>query len=153
MIRLIHKAAARLRHEGYLPEHMTISVTFVGSPARKGWGRGASWSERAALGWSDDTPTMVKMFAEMWERMPDQTPMAVGVTLHDLVKRGDGDSALFTGQKRSRKLSEAMDKLGRKYGPDVVYSAAMHEAKTSAPSRIAFSNIPDMEVPDVIDDE
>ncbi len=112
MIRLIHKAAARLRHEGYLPEHMTISVTFVGSPARKGWGRGASWGERAALGWSDDTPTMVKVFAEMWERMPDQTPMAVGVTLHDLVKRGTGDSALFTGQKRSRKLSEAMDKLG-----------------------------------------
>ncbi len=132
---------------------MTISVTFVGSKAKKGWGRGASWTQRAPLGWSDDTPAMVKAFAAMWERLPDETPMAVSVTLHDLMKRADDASALFGGQRRSRQLSQAMDKLGRKYGGDVVYTASMHEARTSAPSRIAFASIPDMNVPDVVEDE
>ena len=47
---------------------------------------------------------------------------------------------------RSRgKLDAAMDQLNKTYGKNTLYFAASHEARDTAPMRIAFNRIPDLE--------
>jgi DNA polymerase-4 len=38
-----------------------------------------------------------------------------------------------------------MDKLNKTYGKNTLYFAASHDAKDTAPMRIAFNRIPDLE--------
>ena len=38
-----------------------------------------------------------------------------------------------------------MDKLNKTYGKNTLYFAASHDAKDTAPMRIAFNRIPDVE--------
>jgi DNA polymerase-4 len=73
----------------------------------------------------------------------------VGVTLHDLTAGTSATAPLFSEQADLGTLSKAIDRINRKYGSDTVYPAAMQGARKSAPRRIAFGNIPDLDVPDV----
>ena len=56
-------------------------------------------------------------------------------------------SAFFSGlesESRRTRLSMAMDALNRKYGLDTLMPASMLLAKAAAPTRIAFTSIPDL---------
>ncbi|MEM6551642.1 MAG: hypothetical protein AAF750_05900 [Planctomycetota bacterium] len=61
--RLLHKAAARLRAEGYLGTRLSVAVTFVG-----GAGGGAGWSDEIAVPACQDTLTLVEHLERVWRR-------------------------------------------------------------------------------------
>ena len=46
-----------------------------------------------------------------------------------------------------------MDRVNRRFGPDAVYFAAMHGAQRHAPMRIAFGHVPDLDLPNVFEDD
>jgi len=133
--KLIHKAASRLRKMRYWAGGLALTV-------RLGWEH--AWSDKIGMVECQDTLTLLEAFHTLWERLPSSLgkPMAVGVTLTDLVHDEVHTLALFEDDKR-RRISSAMDAINAKFGTDTIYFAGIHAAKAAAPTRIAFTSIPD----------
>ena len=139
LVRLIHKAAARIRSLDDRAGRMTVRVEHKGR---------SDWSVSRPLSSGSDTLEMLALFAAVWAERPNGIPYKVGVTLSDLKPSGTVAESLFpTDQKRDR-LSKAMDSLNSKYGKHTIYPGGMHMSKDSAPTRIAFSSIPDPDLPE-----
>ncbi|MFN0134154.1 MAG: DNA polymerase [Phycisphaerales bacterium] len=154
LVRLLDKAAARARHLGCWSRRLTVSIRYTrdkpdGAVVRDGW-RSSDWSAHATFPECNDTTTLVQEMSRLWDQRPQGgTILMVGVTLTDLSDGLGTTRPLFVdGQKRER-LSHAVDRINELVGRAAIYPASMHEARTSAPARIAFSNIPDMNLPHV----
>jgi len=76
--------------------------------------------------------------------VPKGKPFWVGIALYGLVPEKGHTLSLFGEEKRSR-LSLAMDKINRKYGKDAIYFGGISSALDSAPTRIAFTSVPDVD--------
>ncbi len=133
LIRLIHRAAARLRNLHYWAKQMMVYVRFLPQ---------GSWTARADLNLCQDTLTMVEVFSMLWRRCPRGTPLQVGVTLFDLVAKANATLPLFEGERNRVKLAQTMDRLNARFGAQTVYLGSVHEVLDDAPVRIAFTNIP-----------
>ncbi len=134
MVRMIHKAAFRLRKLNYWARQMRIDVDYLHQP---------SWKQRAGLGMCQDTLTMLEVFDTMWPQRPPGAPFKLGITLENLVPNASAPLPLFAGERRRIQLSQVMDRLNLRYGPHTVYFAGMYGAQDSAPTRISFTSIPD----------
>lgn len=158
LVRLITKAAARLRHEGYAAGLMLVRLRCMDPSRQRGQGvasrsgGGATWEGEHRLGGCTDTGEMIQAFAGMWKDLPQATPLQVAVTFVDLTRRED-TQPLFEPQRKRDRLSAALDSLDKKYGPMTVYAASMQGARKAAPSRIAFGSIPDLSLPDVVEED
>jgi len=147
--RLLLKAAARMRHEGYAAKRLTLGLRFPGDRAGT-WGA-YSWDSHASLGEGCvDTPTMLDALGELWLRAPAAPPLQVGVTLHELVAPGSYTLPLFTDERRRESLSRAMDAVNRKFGANAVYTANMQDARGHGTGGIAFNYVPNLDVIDSV---
>ena len=133
LVRLIHKAAARLRRMHYSAGCLTVSVEFLNGP----W-----WERRLPLGLCRDTLTMVEAFERVWRDHPTGKPYHVGVVLTQLVADCCATLPLFPDQLRRNALADVMDRIDQKYGRHTVYFAGMFGAADAAPTRISFTQIP-----------
>jgi DNA polymerase-4 len=154
--KLLHKAAMRLRMEKFYCGALSVTVRFAltreqaarAEKSRKhfsginhqGWGMEARFAE------CQDTLTLMEALRGIWEQRPVGTlwnkPFFVGVTLTRLVHESDHQQILFTDPANRAELSSAMDKLNLKYGNSTLHLAGMLPARESAPTRIAFTQIP-----------
>lgn len=162
-MRLTNKTAARARHLGYVAEHITLSVRYRPGSRDRDPRADLRWEGRMPLGGVNDTPTIVRAFIELWARFSrdvggwsiarpgvvQAAPVKLGVTLTELTPAAASAGSLFEHSGKGADLSKALDAITRKYGADAVYQASMQSAKRSAPRRIAFGNIPDLDIPDV----
>ena len=158
--RLTQKAAMRLRKQGF---YATAMQVFARCAHR--WQTEPGGERYTQMGETQDTATLLHALEQLWfsglHRLP--RPLAVGVQLCGLVPAAQHTPDLFdspgvehgaapgrTGQNhavqrdRSR-LMAAMDILNRKHGKNAVYFASAHEALDTAPMRIAFNRIPDLD--------
>ncbi len=133
LVRLIHKAAMRLRAIHYSAGRLHVSVEVLNGP----W-----WERRMALGRCRDTLTMIQAFEEAWREHPAGKPYHVGMVLTHLVADGSTTLPLFPEQIRRNALADVMDLLDGKYGRHTVYFAGMFGAANAAPTRISFTQIP-----------
>lgn len=137
MVRLLHKAAMRLRRLNYCAGQMEIALRFL-----DGWPK---WKRKMHVGRCQDTPTLLKAFEKMWQTRPQGgRPLQAAITLFDLTPNRSTTQPLFAEDRRALAAAQAMDQANERFGPNSVYFASMHEAKDSAPLRIAFTNIPDV---------
>jgi len=101
---------------------------------------------------TDDTLTLVRMFASAWQEaerdLAASSLLMVGVTLVDLEPVYGTTLSLFAPPRPVHRLGEVMDRINTAFGKRAVYTASMHIAKESAPLRIAFSSIPDLDLPE-----
>ena len=152
LMRLTQKAAMRLRKQGFYATAMSISVRCDHRyQATPGGGRDAQFGQM------QDTGFFLDVLHKLWHSGLQvlQHPKAVNVTMHGLVLAGQHTPDLFDlppiadtthPAARSRgKLDAAMDQLNKTYGKNTLYFAASHEARDTAPMRIAFNRIPDLE--------
>ena len=138
LVRLVHKAAARLRKLGYWAGGMTVSLSYA---------RREKWKASIPLVLCQDTQTLVQSLSNLWKlRPPTGTPLKVSVGLYDLIHNACMTPPLFTEDVRRSELARAMDKINGRFGANAVYLAAMHRSARTAPSRIAFTHIPDIAV-------
>lgn len=133
--KLVHKAVARLRKMDYWAGSMSVSISFMND---------GHWSDKISMVECQDTLTMLEALENLWKqrRSSGGKPLAVGVTLFDLVPDHLHTLSLFEDKKRTR-LSKAMDAINARYGSDTVYFGGIHNVKHAAPTRIAFTSIPD----------
>ncbi|MGH9518470.1 MAG: DNA polymerase, partial [Terriglobales bacterium] len=154
--KLLHKAAMRLRSNGLWASGIGLAIGFAVPRAQQapvsrfgvpthGWHRDLRLSE------CQDNQTLIAALRRLWDSRPasgdyDQ-PYFIGVQLTGLVPDRLHSLNLFDAledtQSRTRLLA-AMDQLNLKYGATALAPAAMLAAYKAAPTRIAFTSIPDL---------
>ena len=154
--KLLHKAAMRLRAAGLWASNIGLAIGFAvprsentpvsrfGVPAR-------GWRSEIKLSECQDNQTLIAALRRLWDSRPSgaqyEHPYFIGVQLNNLVPDRLHTLALFDGleeeQSRTRLLA-AMDQLNDKYGMSTLAPAAMLTAYKAAPTRIAFTRVPDL---------
>jgi DNA polymerase IV len=158
--KLLHKAAMRLRMEKF--HAATMAVTIKYSLTREQQAKALAEQKKVKqhssgiqqMGWgmearfrpAQDTLTLLEALQGCWKQAPQgpeyAKPFFVGVTLRNLMPDGDVPVMLFEEPGNRTQLSATMDKLNLKYGHTTLHFAGMLPAKDSAPTRIAFTQIP-----------
>jgi DNA polymerase-4 len=154
--KLLHKAAMRLRAARLWTTHVTVTVKYAvpkaASTRQHTSGIPQSgWSQSSSVIECQDNQTIVEVLQKLWAQRPTGThrdkPFYVGIWLGELVPDHLHTLSLFAGleteAKRTR-LASTMDALNHKYGTDTLATASMLLARAAAPTRIAFTNIPDL---------
>lgn len=141
LTRLLQKAAIRMRYLGYAAGAMSVGVRFLGLQR---------WRDEVSFSHTQNTMSLLQTLKKMWELFPreDFVPLAVSVTLYKLIEESDNTPILFEDYDKIKSLNDAVDKLNKKYGFASAYFAPSHTALKSAPMRIAFTQIPDLDIED-----
>jgi len=153
--KLLHKAAMRLRMEKFYTASMAVTIRYqltreqaARLKAKKhfsginhtGWGMEARFAE------CNDTLTLLEVLRGIWQQAPVGAefarPFFVGVTLKNLIPESEHQETLFGDADNRSELSATMDKLNLKYGHTTLHFAGMLAARETAPTRIAFTQIP-----------
>jgi len=147
LVRLAHKAAARMRKIGYWTGSVSVGVSFQNREANRKSGWSAfGWGDSCRIGHCEDTPTILRAVSHLWKKKPTEgIPMKVGLTLADLRPAKTATPSLFAEERGQADLSRAMDEVNREFGASVVHFGSMFGMKDEAPTRIAFTQIPDFD--------
>jgi DNA polymerase-4 len=104
------------------------------------------WGMEARFRPCQDTLSLLEALQGCWRQAPSdrehQRPFFVGVTLRNLIPEDEHQAMLFEEPGNRNQLSATMDKLNLKYGHTTLHFAGMLAARDSAPTRIAFTQIP-----------
>src|ERR1700739_2215681 len=154
--KLLHKAAMRLRMENF--HASTLAVTLKFALTREEAARAAklkhhtsgikhsAWGMEAKFRPCQDTLTLLDALKGIWVERPNepehQRPFFVGVTMKNLLPDNEVPKMLFEEPGNRNELSATMDKLNLKFGHSTVHFAGLLPARDSAPTRIAFTQIP-----------
>ena len=107
-----------------------------------------SWAESQRIGVCQDTATLLNVVAGIWQRKPLGRMLKVGVVLNDLVANHNATPPLWETQRKMTALSHVMDQANQLWGSHTLYLAPLHGTEREAPTRIAFTNIPDLDLAD-----
>jgi len=153
--KLLHKAAMRLRMEKFYTGAMSVTIRYqltkeqaerLKSKRHTSGIKHSGWGMEAKFRQCQDTLTLLEAMRGMWARRPQgeefRKPFFVGVTLRDLVPEDEHQEELFGDPDNRTQLSATMDKLNLKYGHATLHFGSMLPARESAPTRIAFTQIP-----------
>jgi DNA polymerase-4 len=154
--KLLHKAAMRLRMEKFHTTSLSVTVRYALSreqsarltKSREHYSgiKNIGWGMEARFRAVQDTLTLLEALEGCWAQRPQdpehRRPFFVGVTLRNLIPEDEMQAMLFEEPGNRNQLSAAMDKLNLKYGHTTLHFAGMLAARDSAPTRIAFTQIP-----------
>jgi DNA polymerase-4 len=142
LMRLVHKAAARMRKIGYWCGAVSVGASFMGTePGDSVW-----WEESTRVTRCHDTPAIVAAASKLWERrIRDRKPFKVGTVLSDLIPARSATPSLFDEDRQGEDISHALDTVNGQFGGSVVYLGAMFGMRDAAPTRIAWTQIPDFD--------
>lgn len=141
LVKLLMKAAARMRQLGYSASQMSLSMRLMGGGDRRDWFR------RTGFPPTQDTLHLIEVLRSLWPVQLPAMPLRVSITLHDLASQCSVSRPLFPGEQRRQELARAMDRINARFGKSAVYPASMHNALAAAPTRIPFQTIPDLNLP------
>jgi len=153
--KLLHKAAMRLRMEKFYTASMAVTIRYqltaeqaARVKAKKHFSgiKHSGWGMEARFAECQDTLTLLEVLRGIWRQAPTgaefQRPFFVGVTLKNLIPDNEHQETLFGDADNRGQLSATMDKLNLKYGHTTLHFAGMLAARETAPTRIAFTQIP-----------
>jgi DNA polymerase-4 len=153
--KLLHKAGMRLRMEHFYTGRMAVVIKYALSKEQatrlkaKQHTSGiqhTAWGMEATFAECQDTLSLLDVLRKTWAKRPRgleyERPFFVGVTLRELTPESEHQETLFGDQDHRGQLSATMDKLNLKYGHTTLHFAGMLPARETAPTRIAFTQIP-----------
>lgn len=129
LLRLAHKACARLRAEGLWAKHVTVSVA----------GRIRSWSAESRIPPTQDAISLAPVIERLWSTRDFSQPTQAGITFTGLQKGPDATPSLFEPAKDFAQLGHTVDQVNSKFGKNSVYLASIHRSKDTASEKIAFN--------------
>lgn len=128
LLRLAHKAAARLRSKGLWATGMNVFVN----------GR-TSWHAHGNLPPTQDSVTVTERLLDLWEGRSFESPLSVGVVFSGLLQPEQVTPSLFDDTVARAHLSQAVDRMNQKFGKNSIFLASMEKARNSASEKIAFN--------------
>jgi DNA polymerase-4 len=153
--KLLHKAAMRLRMEKFYAGALSLTIRYqltreqaerMRSKRHTSGIRQSGWGMEAKFRQCQDTLTLLEAMRGIWQRRPQTEefgrPFFVGVTLRNLIPENEYQEELFGDPGNRAQLSQTMDRLNLKYGHTTLHFGSMLPARESAPTRIAFTEIP-----------
>jgi DNA polymerase-4 len=139
LIRLLHKAAARLRHIGYFARSISVSVECLGNQ---------SCHAGLRMVPCHDTLRLIEFASALWPDRFPAAPIRVSLVLADLIPARNVARLLFDEDRQLSALAQTMDRVNQRWGAHAVYFAGMHGQQDTAHTAIAFNQIPDLEMAD-----
>jgi DNA polymerase-4 len=157
--KLLHKSAMRLRMEHFYTGSLAVTIRYqltreqaeaqaAHSKVKRHTSgiKNSGWAMEARFRDCQDTLTLLEILRALWAQRPQglefNKPFFVGVTLRNLIPESEHQDELFADPNNRAQLSTTMDKLNLKYGHTTLHFAGMLPARESAPTRIAFTQIP-----------
>jgi DNA polymerase IV len=154
--KLLHKAAMRLRMEKFHTGSLSVTIKYAltreqserASKSKQHYTgiQNIGWGMEARFRPCQDTLSLLEALQGCWKQSPTgsehRKPFFVGVTLRNLIPESEMQTTLFEEPGNRSQLSATMDKLNLKYGHTTLHFAGMLPARDSAPTRIAFTQIP-----------
>jgi DNA polymerase-4 len=137
--KLLHKAAMRLRRLRMWAGGISVHVRFTPWQERK------YWEAHTRVLECQDTISLQGTFQKLWKGCPTGKPVMVGVSLYDLVPDNLHTASLFPEEQKRSQLLRAIDSINAKYGSNAIYLGGIHHVREAAPTRIAFSSIPEFD--------
>ena len=139
--RLVQKAAMRLRSYELVSGRVDVRIRFR---------CGTCWKAGMKLSSTQDIVQFTQALSRMLVDMPhDTTPINVSVSLNDVAPRAQVPQPLLDDVGPVREsLNASIDAINHKYGKNTLYVGTAWNALNSAPMRIAFTHIPDLELDD-----
>lgn len=134
LVRLTHKAAARMRSIEYWAGALGVNVLFED---------GTRWESACRFSECQDTPTLLRSLAFLWADHPkDRKPRKVGMALTNLIPARSATPSLFEDDRRAAEISRVLDDVNREFGASMLYFGSMFGMREHAPTRIPFNRIP-----------
>lgn len=134
--KLLVKAAMRLRRSGWMARRLGVSVRFL---------NGTKWRDEIAFDETHNTSVFVTKLLQMLKACPrSQRPIKAAIYLWDFVSDQEHQLSFFENEKKSRYF-KIVDQINEKYGKNTIYLASLHDHLKSAPTRIAFSRVPELD--------
>jgi DNA polymerase-4 len=131
ILKLVNKAAFRLREDRIKCTHLAIKVRCLGDFVFE---NSVTFSE------SDDGVFMLKEAQKLWKLPPGKKPFKVSIAVSGLVD-GPSQMSFFDNPKREQ-INQALDLINNRYGPNTLYAAVTQNVLSSGKTRIAFNHIP-----------
>ena len=152
--KLLHKAAMRLRAARLWATQVSLTIKYATAGGESQHSSGihqSVWSEGRSVIECQDNQTLIEALQKLWGARPQddkhRRPFYVGVWLGNLVPDHLHTLSLFSNleaESRRTRLTSTMDALNQKYGTSTLFPASMLLARAAAPTRIAFTSIPDL---------
>lgn len=136
MVKLIHKAAARLRTLNYWCGSFGISVRYED---------GRRFDVSCKVLRTQDTLSLLQAFEALWKYRPDGEPKQVAMVLFDLTPAAMTTPSLFGQDHDLTAVSHTMDKVNRQFGKNTLHFGTLCGSEETAPTRIAFTQIPEFD--------
>ncbi|QEL18684.1 DNA polymerase Y family protein [Limnoglobus roseus] len=136
MVKLIHKAAARLR---------TLENWCGSLGVRLRYEDGQTWGIACKVMRTQDTLTLLHAFEKLWQLRPRGEPKQVAMVLFDLTPAAMTTPSLFDVDHDLTEVSHTMDKINRQFGKNSIHFGTLCGSKDTAPTRIAFTQIPEFD--------
>lgn len=128
LMRLISKAAARLRSHDLTASEMSVFV--------QGFQR--SWKAHTRLDPTHQSQVVLQEFERLWAGRDFDKPRTVGVVFSTLKPLAAVTPSLFEERRDTRKLDAAIDDVNKRFGKNSIYLAALEDVKDRATEKIAF---------------
>lgn len=147
--KMLQKAAFRMREMGYHAGGMSLNLRLIRNAKNK---QRHGWGEYGRFAPVSDTRDLIYVLRALWEHRPKrETIMAVGVQLHDLIADNAVSGELFPRRNHHPEMAEGnlsviADQINKRFGAQSVFFGGAKEGLQSAPMRIAFTQIPNLEL-------
>lgn len=146
--KLLHTAATKLRRLNLWAGGIGARVSFLRKqPASAGVDNDEPfWQAGMRIYECRDTPRLQDHLTELWRECPKGNALSVGVWLFNLIPDELHTLSLFDSDEKRYKASLVMDQINLRFGRNTIYLGSVHNVKSAAPTRVAFTNsgIPDL---------
>jgi DNA polymerase-4 len=136
MVKLVHKAAARLRTIDYWCGALGVSVRYDD---------GNRFDASCKVLRTQDTLSLLQAFEKLWECRSPGEPKQVAMVLFDLTPAAMTTPSLFGQDHDLTAVSHTMDKVNRQFGKNTLHFGTLCGSEETAPTRIAFTQIPEFD--------
>lgn len=131
VLKLVNKAAFRLREDKVKCTQLSLRVRFLGDDV---------FDNSIRFSDTDDGVFLIKQAQKLWNLPTGKKPFKVSIGVSGLVN-GPSQLSMFDNPK-SQQLNQAMDLINTRFGPNTLYAAVTQNVLSSGKTRIAFNHIP-----------
>jgi DNA polymerase-4 len=140
-MRLIFKTANRMRKAGFMAREMSLQIKCMGL----NWQTPVRYYTDFKFDETQDTGHFIGLIEEHFAKIPlDVKPIKASVTLSNFVHEAEHQLTFF-GNEKKNKIHKVMDSINERFGKNTVYPSSLLKEMKAAPTRIAFSRIPELD--------